>query len=117
MQMRIIICSIFFAALCSAQQEPNLPAQREAMKKLAFLVGKWSGDATSKRGRNEAVKVKQTEEVQFKLGGLVLLIEGTVAIRRPAKSSSTRWPQSPTMNPPKSTISGHSTTDTIWTQT
>jgi hypothetical protein len=77
MQMRIVVCSILFATLCCAQQAPDLPAQREAMKKLAFLVGKWSGDATTRRGPNETVKVKQTEEVQFKLGGLVLLIEGT----------------------------------------
>lgn len=47
------------------------------MKKLAFLVGKWSGDATTQRGPNQTIKVRQTEEVQFKLGGLVLLIEGT----------------------------------------
>jgi hypothetical protein len=77
MQRRIIVCSILFAALCYGQQPPNLPAQREAMKKLAFLVGKWSGDATTRRSPNETVKVKQTEEVQFKLGGLVLLIEST----------------------------------------
>ena len=68
---------MIFTALCSAQQQPNLPAQREAMKKLAFLAGKWSGDATTRRGQNETVKVKQTEDIQFKLGGLVLLIEGT----------------------------------------
>ena len=47
------------------------------MKKLAFLVGKWSGGANVSRGPNAIVKVKQTEDVQFKLGGLVLLIEGT----------------------------------------
>jgi hypothetical protein len=77
MRRRTIVCSILFAALCRGQQPPNLTNQREAMKKLAFLVGKWSGDATTRRGPNETVKVRQTEEVQFKLGGLVLLIEGT----------------------------------------
>ncbi len=77
MQRRTVVCSILFASLCCGQQAPNLPAQREAMKKLAFLVGKWSGGATTSRGPNETVKVKQTEEVQFKLGGLLLLIEGT----------------------------------------
>lgn len=46
------------------------------MKKLSFLVGKWSGDAVTHRGP-QTVKVRQTEEVQFKLDGLVLLIEGT----------------------------------------
>jgi hypothetical protein len=77
MQRRTVVCSILFASLCWGQQTPNLSAQREAMKKLAYLVGKWSGGATTHRGPNEAVKVTQTEEVQFKLGGLVLLIEGT----------------------------------------
>ena len=46
------------------------------MKKLAFLVGTWTGDATTVRP-NQKIKVKQTEEVSYKLGGLVLLIEGT----------------------------------------
>jgi hypothetical protein len=77
MQKRLLALSIFFSVLCSAQQPPNLPAQREAMKKLAFLTGKWTGDATTRRGPGEAIKVRQTEIVQFKLDGLVLLIEGT----------------------------------------
>ena len=77
MQRHVIVCSILFASLCRGQQAPNLAAQRDAMKKLSFLVGKWSGPATSSRGPTETVKVRQTEEVQFKLGGLVLLIEGT----------------------------------------
>ncbi len=77
MERCAVVCSILFASLCSGQQAPNLPDQREAMKKLAFLAGKWSGDATTRRGPSETVKVTQTEEVQFKLGGLVLLIEGT----------------------------------------
>jgi hypothetical protein len=77
MQRRAVLCSILFASLCCGQQASNLSAQREAMKKLSFLVGNWSGGATTRRGPNETVKVKQTEEVQFKLGGLVLLIEGT----------------------------------------
>jgi uncharacterized protein DUF1579 len=77
MQRCAVLCSILFPFLCGGQQAPNLPAQREAMKKLGFLAGKWSGDATTSRGPGETVKVKQTEEVQFKLGGLVLLIEGT----------------------------------------
>jgi hypothetical protein len=46
------------------------------MKKLAFLVGTWTGDATTVR-TNQKIKVKQTEEVSYKLDGLVLLIEGT----------------------------------------
>lgn len=79
MPTRVAVCSILsllFASLSFGQQPPNLATQREAMKKLAFMVGKWSGEATNRRGQSE-VKVKQTEDVQFKLGGLVLVIEGT----------------------------------------
>ncbi len=47
------------------------------MKKLEFLVGRWSGNATIVRGAGEALKIVQSEEVQYKLDGLVMLIEGT----------------------------------------
>ena len=55
---------------------PDLEAQREAMKKLAFLNGKWSGEARLLRGPNESVELVQTEEAQYKLDGLILTIEG-----------------------------------------
>jgi hypothetical protein len=67
------------AIACSAfaqPQPPNIKAQGEAMKKLAFLVGTWTGDATTVRP-NQKIKVRQTEDVSYKLDGLVLLIEGT----------------------------------------
>jgi hypothetical protein len=57
-------------------QPPNLTMQREAMKKLEFLVGKWAGEGTVMRGSGP-MKLQQTEDVQFKLDGLVLLVEGT----------------------------------------
>lgn len=57
-------------------QRPNVNAQREAMKKLAFLVGTWTGEATTLQP-NQLIMVNQTEQVAYKLGGLVLLIEGT----------------------------------------
>src|SRR5260370_41322669 len=46
------------------------------MKKLDFLIGKWSGDARVLRGQGEPVEMIQTEEAQYKLDGLVLMIEG-----------------------------------------
>src|ERR1700689_716806 len=69
---------IFFVALapCIAQRTPDLDAQRAAMKRLDFLVGKWSGEARMLRGSGEPLVMIQTEEVQYKLDGLVLLIEG-----------------------------------------
>ena len=47
------------------------------MKKLDFLLGTWSGEARVQRGPGDALELLQTEEAQYKLDGLVLLIEGT----------------------------------------
>ena len=46
------------------------------MKKLGFLVGSWSGEARLLRGPNEWVELLQIEEAQYKLDGLILVIEG-----------------------------------------
>lgn len=58
-----------------AQDAPGA-ANREAMKKLSFLAGKWAGEAKVQTPKGEAKLVKQTEDIQFKLGGVVLVIEG-----------------------------------------
>jgi hypothetical protein len=55
---------------------PDLQEQREAMKKLDFLVGKWAGEARLLRGPTESVDLFQTEEAQYRLDGLILVIEG-----------------------------------------
>jgi hypothetical protein len=55
---------------------PDVSAQRAAMKRLGFLVGKWVGEARLLRGPGEPVVLVQTEEAQFKLDGLILEIEG-----------------------------------------
>lgn len=46
------------------------------MKKLGFLVGKWTGEARLQRGPGEPLVLLQTEEARFKLDGLILEIEG-----------------------------------------
>jgi hypothetical protein len=43
---------------------PNLQTQLEAMQKLAFLSGKWVGQAHLLRGPTEFVELVQTEEAQ-----------------------------------------------------
>jgi hypothetical protein len=75
--MRLVICALFYISILLAQQQPDVAAQRQAMKKLEFLVGHWAGSATVVRAPGEPLKLTQTEDVQFKLDGLVLLIEGT----------------------------------------
>jgi hypothetical protein len=54
----------------------SVAAQREAMRKLLFLAGRWSGAVAIVRGPVEALHLTQTEDVEYKLDGLVLLIEG-----------------------------------------
>ncbi len=65
-------------ALVLAQQPraPDLNAQRAAMKKLEFLVGKWSGEARIHRAQGEPIVMTMTEEARYKLDGLILVIEG-----------------------------------------
>jgi Protein of unknown function (DUF1579) len=58
-------------------QNPDLEKQRTAMKKLHFLTGTWFGEAHVLRGPGDPVTLTQIEEVQYKLDGLVLVIEGT----------------------------------------
>ena len=57
-------------------QQPDLAVQRAAMKKLEFLAGTWRGPASVSRGPGEPLKLIQSENVQYKLDGLVMLIEG-----------------------------------------
>jgi hypothetical protein len=62
--------------MAQAPQTPNLEAQRAAMKRLDFLAGEWSGQASAARGPGVVVELEQSEAAQFKLDGLVLMIEG-----------------------------------------
>jgi hypothetical protein len=69
---------VSLALVAAAQQPPQNSAdvQREAMQKLAFLAGRWSGEVTVVRGPGEPLHLTQREGVEYKLDGLVLLIEG-----------------------------------------
>ena len=74
---RLIVAAMLLALPVMSQQvrTPDLEAQRAAMKRLSFLVGYWSGEARILRAAG-TVELIQTEEVQYKLGGLLLMIEG-----------------------------------------
>ena len=70
---------IFSLSLAAAAEQPvsnSVDIQREAMHKLAFLAGRWTGPVTIMRGPGEPLHFTQSEDVQYKLDGLVLLIEG-----------------------------------------
>src|SRR5581483_3154234 len=74
-----IITFISILGLPAAAQPPSqnsVETQRNAMSNLSFLVGHWSGPVTITRGQGEPLHLTQTEKVEYKLDGLVLLIEG-----------------------------------------
>ncbi len=62
--------------MANVPQAPNVETQRAAMAKLGFLAGEWAGEASAARGGGVVAEMKQTEVAQFKLDGLVLMIEG-----------------------------------------
>ena len=63
-------------AMVQLPRTPDLDVQRAAMRKLGFLVGKWTGEARLLRGPGEPLVLAQTEEARYKLDGLILEIEG-----------------------------------------
>ncbi len=68
----------WFSASLAAQQpvSNSVEAQLQAMRKLSFLTGHWSGPVNIVRGPGEPLHLTQTEDVEYKLNGLVLLVEG-----------------------------------------
>jgi hypothetical protein len=78
MALKLLLTAFVIWLPCMSQtpRRPDLQAQRTAMKKLSFLVGKWAGEARLLRGPGDWISVVQTEDAQYKLDGLVLVIEG-----------------------------------------
>jgi hypothetical protein len=69
--------TLFGLSLAAQQPASNsADAQREAMRKLSFLAGHWSGPVTIFRGPGEPLHLTHTEKVEYKLDGLVLLVQG-----------------------------------------
>jgi hypothetical protein len=56
--------------------QPPTAAQRDAMKKLDFLVGEWKGEGWMEFAPGQRRSFKGTEVGQSKLDGLLLTIEG-----------------------------------------
>jgi hypothetical protein len=73
------IVLILGVTLACNQARGQLVTENEApaeMKQLDFLVGTWEGKGTITRGPNETSEADVVENVQMKLQGTVLLIEG-----------------------------------------
>jgi hypothetical protein len=67
---------VLTAAGSSPGQPPAPAAQREAMKKLDFLVGQWKGEGWMEFAPGQRRKFKSNEVVESKLDGLLLAVEG-----------------------------------------
>ena len=76
---------VLLAGTPAAGQEPDGSANRAAMQRLDFMIGRWKGEAWMLRG-SERVQTTMTETVESKLGGVVFLVEGLGAI--PATGST-----------------------------
>jgi hypothetical protein len=61
----------------AAEQSTSKDAQRREMKKLDWFVGNWKGDGWIQMGPQGRHEFTQTETIEAKLDGLVLLIEGS----------------------------------------
>jgi hypothetical protein len=60
----------------SGSAQPPVATQREAMKKLDFLVGQWKGEGWMEMVPGRRSTFKSSEVVQSKLGGLLVTIDG-----------------------------------------
>lgn len=70
------MAALIVSCMAQVPRVLDTKSQRIAMKKLDFLVGKWSGEARVFRIPTEPVELIQTEEAYYKLDGLLLIIEG-----------------------------------------
>ena len=82
MSIRIYLVAVLFLAAVvgtspGQPQPPTAPAgQRDAMKKLDFLIGQWKGEGWMEFAPGQRRTFKGNESVQSKLDGLLLAVEG-----------------------------------------
>jgi hypothetical protein len=75
MSHRLLI-AVVLAAGAMAQQPKPPTAQLDEMKKASFLLGRWKGSGTMEMAPGQRHTFNQTEDVESKLGGLLVVIQG-----------------------------------------
>lgn len=70
-----VLAAVLVAAPLLAADPPG-QANRDAMKKLDYLAGKWKGEATIQLGPDRKEKLTQSETVEYRLGGTIMVVEG-----------------------------------------
>lgn len=78
MRASILLCTLCLLPLVLCAQPPahDPGPQKEAMAKLAFLVGSWEGEGWIQMGPQTRHHSIGTETVESRLDGLILVIEG-----------------------------------------
>ena len=77
--------AVLVAASSASAQPPAAGPHKAEMKKLDYLAGKWKGTAKITQGPKGEVTVTQTEDVQYRLDGVVMLVEGVGRGKLPGK--------------------------------
>ena len=70
------LTAVAVITMFAADQQTAKDVQRGEMKKLDWLVGHWKGTGWIQMGPQARKEFTQTETIQDKLDGLVLVIEG-----------------------------------------
>src|SRR5262249_44461105 len=88
-----VLCLFLLPSLQAIAQGPSAPAstlaaQKEAMQKVAFLVGEWKGNGWMLMGPGRREEFTSKETVESRLDGLVLIIEGVHESSDPAKKGA-----------------------------
>ena len=83
------LIGLTFAFACvtelTAQEQKPSSTHIEAMKKLSFLEGEWKGEGWNEFVPGQRRKSPITEMVHYKLGGVVLSVEGIGKTRIPGQ--------------------------------
>src|SRR5881396_817762 len=87
-------------SLFAADQPTSKEAQRREMKKLDWFVGHWKGTGWIQMGPQGRHEFTQTETIEAKLDGLVLVIE----VRQIFLDANERQNYSPALIPNKASL-------------
>ncbi len=71
-----ILTAVALVCVFAADQPTSKDVQRREMKKLDWFVGHWTGTGWIQMGPQGRNEFTQTETIEAKLDGLVLVIEG-----------------------------------------
>lgn len=84
MKKTLTLLALLALAIMVEAQTPGA-AQRAEMKRLDFLLGQWQGEGWIMLGQGERRTFKQTETVQSKLDGLLMVVDGLGKGKTPEK--------------------------------